>query len=385
LRRKVLIGAGLVFVLCVVVVGTGGFWLSKKLSQRVEGDYFDSNGARIHYTVEGEGEPVVLVHGFAVNADYNWRRPGVVHRLAQDYQVIAFDHRGHGLSDKPEDVDQYGDEMVKDVVRLLDHLGIEKAHVVGYSMGGFITLKLLTMYPDRLLSAAPCAAGWSRPEGEHAILLEELVASLEAGTGIGPLLKQLRPGGREPTSVEIAAANAVFRRFNDEAILAKLVRSFPELVVTEEQLRANQVPVLSIVGDQDPLKDGIDAMTGILGNHEVVVIEGADHMNATRRPEFVDGLRAFLEKHSLAKTAGRPARAACALGGRRFSERVRGRSLSIVDDYEALLRARRKGRRWDAATRAQCVRHRWRAEGADAEGKVEHGLRRGLDNVALQA
>ena len=318
MRRKVLIGVGVVFVLCVVVVAGGGFWLSRQLSHRVEGDYFDSGGVRIHYTVEGEGEPVVLVHGFAVNADYNWRRPGVVYHLAQDYKVIAFDHRGHGLSDKPEDPGQYGDEMVKDVVRLLDHLGIEKAHVVGYSMGGFITLKLLTMYPDRLLSAAPCAAGWSQTEGEHAILLEELAASLEEGNGIGPLLKQLRPGGREPTSVEIAAANAVFRRFNDEAILAKVVRSFPELVVTEEQLRANRTPVLSIVGDRDPFKESIDAMTGILGNHEVVVIEGADHMNATRRPEFVDGLRAFLEKQSPAKAAKQQARAA-ALGLERLT------------------------------------------------------------------
>ena len=310
MRRKVLIGVGVVSVLCVVVVAGGGFWLSRKLSQRVEGDYFDSGGVRIHYTAEGEGEPVVLVHGFAVNADYNWRRPGVIYHLAQDYKVIAFDHRGHGLSGKPEDPGQYGVEMVKDVVRLLDHLGIEKAHVVGYSMGAGITLKLLTMYPDRLLSAAPCGAGWSRPESEHARLLEELAASLEAGNGIGPLLKRLRPSGREPTSVEISAANAVFRRFNDEAILAKVVRSFPQLVVTEEQLRANQVPVLSIVGDGDPLKEGVDAMTGILGNHEVVVIEGADHMTATGRPEFADGLRAFLDKHSPAKAGKQQARAA---------------------------------------------------------------------------
>jgi len=298
-----------VVVLCVVVVAGGGFWLSKQLSHRVEGDYFDSGGVRIHYTVEGEGEPLVLVHGFAVNADYNWRRPGVVYELSQDYQVIAFDHRGHGLSGKPEDPGAYGEEMMQDVVRLLDHLKIEKAHVVGYSMGAFITLKLLTAHPERFLSAAPCAAGWSRPDGEHVQFLKELAGSLEAGNGIGPLLKRLRPGGREPSSTEIAAANALFRRFNDEAILAKVVWSFPELVVTEDQLRANQVPVLSIVGSQDPLKEGIDAMTGILGNHKVIVIDGADHMNATGREEFVDALRVFLKKHSPARAAGQQARA----------------------------------------------------------------------------
>ena len=140
----------------ILVVGAGYAWFTYRLQNRVVGKFFESDGVRLHYTDEGAGEPVILIHGFATNADLNWRVPGITQALAEDYRAIALDVRGHGLSDKPHGVDQYGTKMVNDVIRLMDHLEIEKAHVVGYSMGGFITLKLITMYPDRIISAAPC-------------------------------------------------------------------------------------------------------------------------------------------------------------------------------------------------------------------------------------
>jgi pimeloyl-ACP methyl ester carboxylesterase len=137
---------------------------------RVEGEYFQSNGARIHYTDEGNGVPVILVHGFAANADLNWRRAGVVGALNDDFRVITFDLRGHGLSDRLYEEDAYGLKMVEDVIALMDHLKIEKAHVAGYSLGGFITLKLAAEHPDRLLSAAICAAGWRDPKDQTDLL-----------------------------------------------------------------------------------------------------------------------------------------------------------------------------------------------------------------------
>src|SRR5437764_612909 len=97
---------------------------------------FDSRGVKIHYTVEGQGAPVVLIHGLHSSADINWRVPGTIKTLAAHYRVIAFDVRGHGHSDKPDKDDAYGVEMAEDVVRLMDHLKIDKAHIVGYSMGG---------------------------------------------------------------------------------------------------------------------------------------------------------------------------------------------------------------------------------------------------------
>jgi pimeloyl-ACP methyl ester carboxylesterase len=85
---------------------------------------FDSKGVSIQYTVEGKGEPVVLIHGLCANAQFNWRAPGIIKALAKDYQVIALDARGHGGSGKPKEEEAYGIEMMEDIVRLLDHLNI---------------------------------------------------------------------------------------------------------------------------------------------------------------------------------------------------------------------------------------------------------------------
>src|SRR5262245_4176853 len=130
---------------------------------QTEGKFFDSNGVKIHYVVEGKGEPVLLIHGFTANAQVQWGLPGVLSALAKDYQVIALDNRGHGKSGKPHDPKQYGMEMVDDAVRLLDHLKIKKAHVIGYSMGAMLTCKFLTTYPDRVISATLGGAAGIRP------------------------------------------------------------------------------------------------------------------------------------------------------------------------------------------------------------------------------
>jgi pimeloyl-ACP methyl ester carboxylesterase len=161
MRRK--LGLGCLGGVVVVLAGLGT--LAYLLFVRVPGEYFDSNGVRIHYTVEGAGEPLILIHGLAANADLNWRRAGINALLRKDFQVIAFDCRGHGLSDKPHEKEQYGPEMVHDVTRLMDHLKIEKAHVAGYSMGGFIALELAMRYPERVRSVALCASGWKDPNG----------------------------------------------------------------------------------------------------------------------------------------------------------------------------------------------------------------------------
>ncbi|MBI4615024.1 MAG: alpha/beta fold hydrolase, partial [Planctomycetes bacterium] len=99
-------------------------------------DEFDSAGVTIRYDVRGEGEPVLLIHGLNASARLNWELPGITARLAKNYRVIALDNRGHGGSGRPVGEEEYGVKMAEDAVRLLDHLGVEKAHVVGYSMGG---------------------------------------------------------------------------------------------------------------------------------------------------------------------------------------------------------------------------------------------------------
>jgi pimeloyl-ACP methyl ester carboxylesterase len=269
----------------------------KYLFRRVKGSFLNADGVRIHYTDEGQGEPVVLIHGYGADADNNWRVPGVNRALRKHFRVIAFDNRGHGLSEKPHEANLYGTEFVKDVVRLLDHLQIEKAHVVGYSMGGFITLKLIAMFPERLLTAAPCGAGWYLPFHEKAGLLDVIANSLEQGHGFWPLLIEINTIGRKPNRIALGVVNALMTHFNDVKAMACVMRAFMQLAVTEEELRANTVPTLSIVGTRDPLREGVDNMLGVMANHRAVYIDGGDHVTAMSNPRFVTALTEFLKAH----------------------------------------------------------------------------------------
>lgn len=293
--KRIAIGAALVAVaLSVSAVAVFG-WLTR----RVEGSYFEARGARIHFTEEGSGEPVVLLHGFAVNADLNWRLPGVTEALAREFRVISLDLRGHGLSGKPHDPELYGGAMVEDVVGLLDHLGTEKAHVVGYSLGGIITLKLATTHPDRLLSASPLGAGWEDPEDSNFLAaLVEIAEALEAGRGVPPLAGHLGGDRETPGFLHTAWVRVMTRYLNDGRALAAMLRGIRGLTVQREALGRIPVPVCSIVGTRDPMKAGVDAMAGLVPDHTVFFVEGADHMQAVRRLELRRSLRQCLRSSS---------------------------------------------------------------------------------------
>src|SRR3954452_21225039 len=99
-----------------------GLWLLvfAVVGARAEDQFFDSKGVKIRYVVEGKGEPVVLIHGFTQKIETGWSK--TIKTLAESYQVIALDCRGHGKSDKPTDPKMYGRELGEDVVRLMDHL-----------------------------------------------------------------------------------------------------------------------------------------------------------------------------------------------------------------------------------------------------------------------
>lgn len=264
-----------------------------------EDKFFDSGGVRIRYIDEGEGEPVLLLHGFAASLHLQWGAVGILKALSDDYRVIAFDHRGHGRSGKPHDVDCYGHEMVEDNLRLLDHLDIPKAHIVGYSMGAFITDKLLVEHPERFITATLAGGGWAKADDERADFIKDLVASLEQGNGIGPLLKRLTPEGySQPGPLQLRLANKAFSLVNDQTALACVMRGMKQFAVTADQLKANRVPTLAVIGELDPLKVTVDELAAVMPNVELSVIEGAGHMQAFRRPEFVRDLKGFLARHS---------------------------------------------------------------------------------------
>jgi len=224
---------------------------------------FDSNSVPISYTDEGHGPPVVLIHGLASSGDRNWRRPGVIQRLTPHYRVITIDVRGHGRSGKPESESAYGVQLEEDVVRLLDRLHIHRAHLVGYSMGGMIAMKMLVLHPDRVQSALLGGMGWLR-QG----------SPLEAFWRNRP---PPRGGGRGPA--------------------AAVARSLGELAVSEAEVRAIKLPVEVVAGDRDPVKRRyVDPLMAIRPDWPLVVIPNASHITCVAKPQFREAVAAWLER-----------------------------------------------------------------------------------------
>lgn len=228
---------------------------------------FNSDGVRIHYDVVGKGEPVVLIHGLYASAKTNWESPGTTAALAKRYQVIALDNRGHGESDKPAAEGAYGAKMAGDIVRLMDHLHLAKAHVVGYSMGGMITMKLLTLHPDRVISAVLGGMGWLKASGPQERMWE---------------MAQGHKGAKTP---------------------AACLHGFAQLAVTEAEVKAVRVPVTVIIGERDPCRRlYVEPLREIRPDWPVHVIAGAGHLVCVVKPDFKAQIVAAIDRNSGAKT-----------------------------------------------------------------------------------
>jgi len=266
---------------------------------------FDSNGVKIAYLDEGKGEAVVLLHGFAGSAEETWTKvPYAKDQFLpalKGYRVLAVDHRGHGKSGKPHDPKQYGKEMADDVVRLLDHAGVRKAHVVGYSMGAMVAGKLLVSHPDRLLSVTFGGGGplLNPPKG-FTDTLDATAESLDKGKGIGPLVIALTPEGEPRPSPEQAAAfSNAFLGKKDQKALAAVLRGRKGWEVTAAELKANRVPVQFVYGDREVgfLKDIVATSKKALPKAGEVVIEKGDHGSTMTTPEFRKAVIEFLKAH----------------------------------------------------------------------------------------
>jgi pimeloyl-ACP methyl ester carboxylesterase len=233
-----------------------------------ESQTFDAKGVKIHYVTAGQGEPVVLIHGLHSSALMNWQLPGVFNELAKEYRVIALDLPGHGRSDKPERAEAYGVQLVDDVALLLDHLKIDKAHVVGYSLGGMVTAKFAVMHPERVLSATLGGMGWLK-EGSPPQSFWERIPT--------------RPGN-ETSSI--------------------FMQNMAKLAVTEDDLKGIKLPVEVIVGNRDPVKRlYVTPLEQVRSDWPVVEIDGAGHITCIMKREFRDAIVAWLRKNKQSKSA----------------------------------------------------------------------------------
>lgn len=136
-----------IFSIVLCLLATGAVFAQNKPEHK----YFKtSDGVKIHFMVKGKGAPVILIHGYTGSAEGNWFSNGVADALAVNHMVVAIDCRNHGLSDKPQPM---GPGKAEDVIELMDHLKIQKAHLHGYSMGGGIVGRLMAIIPDRIITA----------------------------------------------------------------------------------------------------------------------------------------------------------------------------------------------------------------------------------------
>jgi pimeloyl-ACP methyl ester carboxylesterase len=300
-------------------------------------NYFDAGGVRIRYAVQGTGEPIVLVHGFTNTAEI-WSANGIAQDLSRDHRVITFDLRGHGKSDKPHDPAKYGREMGLDVVRLLDHLGIQRAHVVGYSLGAHVTSQLLTLRPERFISATLIAGsgrfGWSAELAKEA---EQDASEMERECISPSLMNRLSPpGSAAPSSDSVEALSASCLAVQDRFALAAVTRSRPDHVMTRAAAAAVTVPTLAIVGTDDPMKAGLDTLVRIRPSVKLVVIDGATHAGPRgilRRPELIAALHDFLSSRTTQPGTVRVrTRVADSLG-----VPMSGAEVSVVDGLNAVL------------------------------------------------
>jgi pimeloyl-ACP methyl ester carboxylesterase len=153
---------------------------SSPTSAQESGSFTTSDGVKIHYlTIGDSGSWVVLIHGYTDNARRMWFTTGIAQVLAKRHRVVALDNRNHGLSDKPV---QHGPGRAQDVVELMDHLKIEKAHIHGYSMGGALTGHLLAMIPQRFITAGFGGSGLAETDPAlraHATAMDEALAKPE--------------------------------------------------------------------------------------------------------------------------------------------------------------------------------------------------------------
>lgn len=267
---------------------------------------FDSNGVPIRYASAGEGEAIVLIHGWMSDATMWGRDPSGEPKLTpvDGFRVIALDCRGHGKSGKPQDPNAYGAEMAADVVRLLDHLKIKRAHLVGYSMGAFLAAKAVATHPERVISVvyggqAPLLTGEA---GSREI--DVFAKAVEHGTGLGPYLIEFAPPFRKSTLSQANAMADIFFKGKDVKAFALAGKSFAGLEVKREDLVKARIPTLFLYGEKEGegTRARIAALRAALSAEEKV-LPGVDHSTALIHREFGASLVQFVRKHRLTREA----------------------------------------------------------------------------------
>lgn len=253
------------------------------IEPRTDG-YVDVNGVHMYYEVYGEGSPLVLLHGGVMTIELDFA--ALLPELVARHTVVAVELQGHGrTADTGRAITPAA--LASDVVGLLDHLGIDRAHVLGHSLGGGVALELAVSHPDRVRSIVPMSIT-VRPDGTH----EEITDPSKHATST-----------RMPTPQDFADMTEAYKRlsphpehFDDFVAMLSGVASQLE-GWTDEQLAGVTAPTLLMIGDNDftTVEHGA-LMLRLIPGSQLAVLPGTTHMSITRRPDLViPMLTAFLD------------------------------------------------------------------------------------------
>jgi pimeloyl-ACP methyl ester carboxylesterase len=254
----------------------------------VSGKRAPSDGLEIHYRDLGAGRPIVLVHGWGSDLEHNWVATGWVDALLPLRRVIALDVRGHGRSSKPREQARYGYRALsRDVRAVMDHAGVERADLLGYSMGAFMGICLLADSPERFTSLVLGGIGDETPASAGACV---------------PIAAALRAPDAAAIADPIGRAARAFVDANPtsdrEALALSALEMWPQghpLELGGAALRAVRVPVLVVNGaDDQPYVRSDERLVAAIPGARLARIPGADHLSAVTAPRFKEEALAFL-------------------------------------------------------------------------------------------
>jgi pimeloyl-ACP methyl ester carboxylesterase len=233
--------------------------------------YADVNGLHLYYETYGSGAPLVLLHGGMLTIDLNFA--SLIPTLARTHTVIGVEMQGHGRTANIDREITYAN-LATDIVALLDYLGIERAAVLGHSMGGGVALELAVNHPDRVSAIVPISASVSK-DGMHPDLLDP--STFETSSIM-------------PTAQDFADFKGAYERLSPhpeqfDAFLMSLSGMDSDFAGwTDEQLAGISCPVLIVQGDNDfTTVAHAGVMLAKIPNSTLAVIPATTHMQVTRR------------------------------------------------------------------------------------------------------
>jgi len=259
--------------------------------------YFDNDGIKIYYEIEGEGPPVVMIHGFASSLEGNWKQTNWIKYLQGNYKLVLLDCRGHGKSDKPHDGSYYGQKMDDDIIKLMKHLSIKKANLFGYSMGAYITFRLLLSNPEIFISAilGGFVLNLIQEDKSRSNNIERMKRNIEAfkAESVDDVKD---PGARAFRQYAELRGNDLLAL---AAVTTGLLNGGTEIMGVPSQIKDSlkkiKVPIMTVVGSNELIPGDKTLVAQLVPDACHFQIQGKDHLTVVPDPKFHMVVKAFLD------------------------------------------------------------------------------------------